>query len=265
MGVLKKVFEVREEQNEEVKPFLDHLEDLRWMLVKMVLALLGGMIVCLIFRHAVNAVLIWPRERAGLSEGMLLTSLSPLDAVLVVLKMCFFGGIVIAFPFLIYFMARFILPALTARERAVILGVTGSAFGLFLFGIAFCYFLVLPQALSFLAYGSVSMGWAPNWTVGFYYAFVTQLTLAFGIAFNLPTAVLALNRLGILSQEMMKSTRAYAIVVIFVLAAFITPTADVISLMSLGIPMVILYEACIGLAGFMERRALRQAEADQDE
>lgn len=257
MKVLRKLFKIREDQGETVKPFLDHLEDLRWCLIKMLIALIAAMAICLIFRHTLNAFLLFPRERAGLDENIFLQSLSPLDAVLVVLKMSFFGGIVLAFPLLLYFLAQFIVPALTQKERAVVVGSVGFAFGLFLGGAAFCYFLVLPQALKFLAMGSTSMGWQPNWTVGFYYSFVTQLTLAFGVAFNLPTAVLVLNRLGILSHETMKATRSYAIVVIFIVAAFITPTADVISLMSLAIPMVALYEICIWLAKMMEDRASR--------
>ena len=125
-------------------------------------------------------------------------------------------------------------------------------FGLFLGGAAFAFYAVLPAALEFFFQDAQMMQWRPTWTVGEYYSFTTQFVLAFGLAFELPVVVLALVKVGLLEHGQMQSTRPYAIVVIFLLAAVITPTPDIFTLILMGAPMVLLYEACIWIARWME-------------
>jgi sec-independent protein translocase protein TatC len=166
---------------------------------------------------------------------------------------------VLAFPFLVLFLAEFVLPALTPKEKALILPAALLGSGLFLLGGAFAYFVVLPQALDFFFQDAKAMNWQPTWTVREYYSFTTQFIIAVGLSFELPLAVLLLVRLGIVDHAHLRKTRAFAVVVIFVFAAVITPTSDIVTLLLMGVPMCLLYEACIGIAWIMGRRGARLA------
>ena len=123
---------------------------------------------------------------------------------------------------------------------------------------ACCYFWLLPKTILFFFQDTQSLGWTPAWTVQEYYSFVTRFTLGFGLAFELPVVVLALVRFGFVTYAFMARTRPYAIVLIFFLAAVITPTPDVLTLMAMGLPMCLLYESCIWIAWFMQRKAARE-------
>lgn len=236
------------------KPFLDHLEDLRRMVVRMAIALGVSMLVAFIFRGQLAEFIQAPLLAVDPSRVDNLQSLGVADSMTISLKLAFYAGLVISFPVLLYFLAEFIMPALTKREQRVVLLASGVGFGLFLVGVVFSYFVVLPAALEFFFHDAQMMQWRPTWTVREYYSFATQFTLAFGLAFELPVVVLALVKVGLLEHEQMKNTRPYAVVVIFLLAAVITPTTDVFTLVLMGGPMVLLYEACIWIARWMERR-----------
>jgi hypothetical protein len=121
-------------------------------------------------------------------------------------------------------------------------------FALFLVGVCFAYFVVLPKTLVFFHNFTDSMGIVNEWRIGYYISFATQFTLLFGLSFELPVVVMTLVKIGILNWEMMRHTRGYATLAIFVVAAVITPTPDAFTLCLLAIPMVLLYEICIWLA-----------------
>jgi sec-independent protein translocase protein TatC len=128
-------------------------------------------------------------------------------------------------------------------------------FGLFLGGVAFSYLVVLPQTLQFFFNDARAMHWQPTWTVREYYSFTTQFVIGFGLAFELPLAVLLLVKLGIVDYALLRRTRAFALVLIFIFAAVITPTSDIITLVLMGAPMYLLYEICIAISWFLERRS----------
>src|SRR6185295_19492259 len=113
---------------------------------------------------------------------------------------------------LLYFIAEFVLPALTAVEKRFLLPAILASFGLFLLGVLVCYFWLLPKTLLFFFHDTQSLGWTPAWTVQQYYSFVTRFTMGFGLAFELPVVVLALVRFGFVSYALMARTRPYAIV-----------------------------------------------------
>lgn len=236
------------------KPFLEHVEDLRTMVVRMAAALGIAMTLAFFFRVQIASFVQAPLMAVDPSRIDNLQSLGVADSMTISIKLAFYAGIVISFPALLYFLAEFVMPALSARERRVVLLASLVGFGLFLGGAAFAFFGVLPQALEFFFLDAQAMNWRPTWTVGEYYSFATQFTLAFGLAFELPVVVLALAKVGILESAQMRATRPYAIVVIFVLAAVITPTSDVFTLLLMGVPMVVLYETCIWIARWMEKR-----------
>jgi sec-independent protein translocase protein TatC len=130
------------------------------------------------------------------------------------------------------------------------------SFVLFLIGVLACYYWLLPKTILFFFRDTESLGWEPAWTVREYYSFVTRFTIGFGLAFELPIVVLMLVQVGLLTYKFMASTRPYAIVLIFILATIITPTPDVLTLIAMALPMCLLYESCIWIAWFMQRRTL---------
>jgi sec-independent protein translocase protein TatC len=254
---LRDIFKFRESpQSETSKPFLDHLEDLRWTVVKMAIALFAAMILCFLFRQPLVHVMQAPLKGVDPQVGAL-KALGITDSIVISFHLAFYAGIVLSFPLLLYFLAEFVLPALTAVEKRFLFPAIAGSFGLFLLGVLVCYFWLLPKTILFFFRDTQSLGWAPTWTVQQYYSFVTKFVLGFGMAFELPVVVLALVYFGLITYRFMARTRPYAVVLIFVLAAIIAPTPDLLTLVAMALPMALLYESCIWIAWIMERRASR--------
>ena len=208
----------------------------------------------------------------------MMSALKPTEGFMLSMKLSFVAGIVVSFPLLLLFTLQFILPGLHSHEKRVLWPAMSIGFGLFLAGSAFAYYLVLPRALLFFYTWSGDMGISNDWRIGEYISFATQFTLLFGASFELPVVVMVFVKLGLLNYDMMSKTRSYAIVAIFVAAAVLTPTPDIPTMLLMASPMIILYEICIWLAYFdqkknrvreeqearenMERLVLRQREAE---
>jgi sec-independent protein translocase protein TatC len=255
---LRDIFKFRDlPESETSKPFLEHLEDLRWTIVKMAITLVVAMTVCFAFRSTLVRVLQAPLRDVGSQIGTL-KALGITDSIVISFHLAFYAGMVLSFPLLLYFIAEFILPALTVIERRFLFPAIGVSFALFLLGVLLCYYWLLPKTILFFFRDTESLGWAPTWTVQQYYSFVTRFTIGFGLAFELPVVVLALVRFGLITYRFMSRTRPYAVVLIFILATIITPTPDILTLVALALPMCLLYESCIWIAWLMERRALKQ-------
>jgi sec-independent protein translocase protein TatC len=256
---LRNFFKFREiPESETAKPFLEHLEDLRWTVVKMAIALFVAMILAFTFRGALTHLMQRPLDQLD-QRIRTLQSLGITDSITISFNLAFYAGIVISFPLLLYFAAEFVLPALTAVEKRILLPAIAVSFALFLTGVVSCYLWLLPKTVLFFFNDAQSLGWLPSWTVREYYSFVTRFTIGFGLAFELPVVVLALVRFGLVGYELMSRTRPYAIVLIMILAAIITPTPDILSMMAMGLPMCLLYESCIWISWFMQRRQKRAA------
>jgi len=361
MFLLKKVFQLRDKGNpDHEKPFLEHLEDLRIMITRVVATLTIATIVCFVFRDQLMEILrkpvveVWeknlgsdlpdedelvqpldgetwehaketaealaglsPEDRAvffqqcgdpglrfhvetlylyraayhlpeehrtGFLDSLanlnpdlrkqvavllehgpnptissredlrMMGAFNPTEAFMLSIKLAFFAGIVVSFPLLLLYILQFVLPGLHAKEKRAMWPAMAIGFGLFLIGVFFAYFAVLPRVLEFFHNYASDMGIANEWRIGYYISFATQFTLIFGLAFELPVVVMTLVKIGILSYDTMKGTRSYAILAIFVIAAVITPTPDAFTLCLLAVPMVLLYEICIWLAWWMKRK-----------
>lgn len=258
--ILKKLFHLREKKDHEmVKPFLEHLEDLRWTLLKMVLTLGLAMVLAFGFRMQLAAFLERPLRQALGSAPLNLQTLNPAESMSISLSLAFYAGITLAFPLLLYFLAQFVLPALNAKEKKYVLPGVALSFALFLSGAFFCFHFLLPATLRWLYYDSKGMGFGPDWRAGEYFAFSTHFVVIFGLIFELPVAVIGLIKLGIVEAMTLRRTRAYAMVVILVAGIIIAPAADPISMMIVAGPMLLLYEMCIWLAWGMEKREKRLA------
>jgi sec-independent protein translocase protein TatC len=194
-----------------------------------------------------------------------MSSLKPTETFMLTMKLAFFAGIIVSFPFLLYFLLQFIVPGLKEKERKALWPALLIGFGLFLGGVFFAYFFVLPNVLTFFYEWGKSMGISNDWRIGYYISFATTFVLIFGLAFELPVVVMTLVKIGLLSHSMMRETRSYAILAIFVIAALITPTPDMMTLSLLAVPMVILYEICIWLSYFHEKKIKKLEEEEEKE
>src|ERR671937_621447 len=251
---LRDIFRFRDlPESETSKPFLEHLEDLRWTIVKMAITLVIAMVLCFAFRSALVRVMQAPLHDIDQKIGAL-RALGITDSIVISFHLAFYAGIVISFPLLLYFIAEFVLPALTAVEKRFLFPAIGVSFALFLLGVSVCYFWLLPKTILFFFRDTEKLGWAPTWTVQQYYSFVTRFTIGFGLSFELQVVVLALVRFGMITYKFMARTRPYAVVLIFILATIITPTPDILTLIAMALPMCLLYESCIWIAWLMERR-----------
>jgi sec-independent protein translocase protein TatC len=256
---LRDVFRFRDlPESETSKPFLEHLEDLRWTIVKMSIALIVAMVLCFCFRSALVHIMQRPLRDLDPTVGAL-RALAITDSFTISFRLAFYAGIVISFPLLLYFLAEFVLPALTAMEKRFLFPAIVVSFGLFLTGVLTAYYWLLPKTILFFFRDTQSLGWVPAWTVQEYYSFVTRFTLAFGLSFELPVVVLALVRFGFISYEFMKRTRPYAIVLLFIFATIISPTPDVLTMIAMALPLCLLYESCIWITWFVKRKEQRAA------
>src|SRR3954471_22956987 len=144
---LRKIFKFREIAEEDSsKPFIEHLEDLRWTIVKMAIALLISMVLCLSFRTTLVHIMQIPLHAVDPQIGAL-RALGITDSITISFRLAFYAGIVLSFPLLVYFLAEFVLPALTAMERRFVFPAILVSFGLFLTGVLACYYWLLPKTI----------------------------------------------------------------------------------------------------------------------
>ena len=261
MPLLDRLFKLRED-TDVAKPFLQHLEELRWMLLKMVIALGICMTGSLYFQKTLVHLMEHPLAQIDPTLVSKLQNLGVIDPITISFSLAFYAGIVLSFPLLLLFVAQFVIPALTRKERHIVFPAIAVGFALFLTGVAICYFVILPGTLKFCFDYSKDLNFAPAWTVREYFSFVTQMLVAFGAAFELPVAVVLLAYLEIVSFDLLNRTRPYAWVLVLALAAILAPTPDPLSFFALGAPMCLLYEACIWIAWLLEKRRNRMKVVD---
>lgn len=242
----------------ERKPFLDHLEDLRGTLLKIAGAIAVGTVLSFIFASKILAILRFPLTLALKAlnrlemEKEILRSLTPAGGFTLSIKVSFFSGIILALPFCFYFLAQFVNPGLTSKEKKYIFPIFLTGGGLFILGSSLCYGAALPQCLKFFWHYNETLGIVPLWTIENYISFAVFLILAFGVAFEIPLVILALVKFGILSSTTLRKKRRLAIVIIFIAAAVLTPSPDAFTQILLAVPMILLYEICIWLSAKMK-------------
>ncbi len=185
------------------------------------------------------------REGRGREALKLMGAFQPGEAFMLSLSLSFFGGIIVSFPLLMYFLLQFIVPGLLENERKLLYKSVGFGFGLFVAGCAFAYFLVLPRVLSFFYSYSLDMGIENDWRIGYYLTFAAKLVFVFGIVFELPVVIIPLVKLGLLTYERMKKTRSYALVGCLAAALVLAPAPDPATMLIMALPMYALYELCI--------------------
>lgn len=243
--------------------FLDHLEELRWRIVKAVIGIVLGSVLCWVFiDEIVHYVLLRPvqvvnENLAAGQQPIHLQNLKPFGLLFMYMEVAFVGGLIVSLPNVLYQLWAFIAPGLMPKERRYIKSIVFFTTFCFLAGIAFAYFVMLPSALTFFAgFGTVEI--ENNIAISEYMSFIISVMLTAGVVFELPMVSWFLSKLGILTPAFMRHYRRHAIVGIMVLAAVLTPGTDPVSQLLLAIPMMALYEISIlisAMAGKKRERA----------
>ena len=221
---------------------VEHLDELRRRIIVAVASLVGAFALAYVFHEQLLRFLARPLP----SKYRTLLTLSPTEGFFTVLKVCFWVALVVALPICLYQLYAFVLPAITEQPRRRMLVVVAGISALFLAGAAFGFFVVLPVALTFLLQFGDNL-FTSALRAGEYYGFVTSLSLATGLMFEVPMAMLAFARLGVVSAATYRRQWRLAIVVIAVVAA-ILPGADPFSMLLLMVPQIGLYILGIWLA-----------------
>ena len=280
-GLLTKVFKIREKvalnlgNDDEEKPFLEHLDDLRTMIVRIAITLLVTAIGTFVFHKQLFEIILTPLVFAGIVENLeqakqILINIGPPSAFMTAVNVSLIAAVIISFPIILIFLLQFVLPGLKPSEKKLIFPALGVGTGLFLTGVLFSYLMVLPRALKFFEEFGTGLGVKQTWTLEAYITFATRFILIFGVSFELPVVVMALVKLDFLSYKTMKNTRRHAAIFIAVFSAVITPTQDIMTLALLAAPLYVLYEICIWLARYLEKKDRQMypeyyAEIEKDE
>ncbi len=242
--------------------FLEHLEELRKRLVYCIIAVVVGFFLCWNYAQNIFGLMQAPimeaLRRNGMSEK--LVYLSPTEPFNLYLKIGFMAGIFVTSPFILYQVWLFIAPGLYRSEKRYVMPFMVSTIGLFLAGGFFGYKLVYPAALEFLiGYGKQ---FQPMITIGEYTDLFLTVILGLGVVFEMPILIFFLALMGIVSAGWMWRNVRYSILVIFIIAAILTPTTDILNMCIFAAPMVALYLLSIGIAWFVhpKQRKRRQAK-----
>jgi sec-independent protein translocase protein TatC len=243
--------------------FFDHLAELRKRIVYSMLAILGGTLAGLKFSNDVFAWLARPMMNAlrenHLDQHLIYTS--PTGYINMYIKVALYLGIVIASPIVLYQVWLFIAPGLYRTERRAVSTFIFASVGLFLSGIAFCYYILLPNTLNFLVSFSASTQYfSPLISINEYWDLVLILMLGLGVVFQLPILVFFLALFGIVTPGFMWRNFRYAILIISIVAAIVTPTPDALTMLVFMAPMIGLYLVSIAVAAIVVRRK-RRAQA----
>jgi sec-independent protein translocase protein TatC len=260
--------------------FFDHLEALRWHLIRSALAIVVFTIIAFAFYSWIYDHIIMAPSKPDFWTFRMMCDLGALlhrdmcpnkinihlintemaGQFTLMIDSSLMIGLVMGIPYLLYELWRFIKPALHEKERKAASGFVFYASFLFLLGVLFGYYVITPVSLNFLAGFTVSQSIENLFSVDSYMSSVATLTLATGLVFELPILVYILANLGILTPKFMRESRRYAIVIILIVAAVVTPTPDMLTMTVVAIPLFLLYELSISVAGTVQKRKKKRAE-----
>lgn len=236
-----------ERQEEELRqPLTHHLRELRTRLIRILIAIGVGFVACYIFKDWIFGIITKPLADAlPRNSHMIYTGLP--EAFFIYMKIAFFSSLFLTSPYTLYQIWGFISPGLYPSEKRYVVPFVISSTLLFIAGVLFCYFFALPPAFTFFVEFSSDF-LKPMISFKEYISFSLKMLLAFGICFELPVFVYFLTKIGVVNYKMLARQRRYAILIIFIVAAILTPSPDAFSQILLAVPLIILYELSIYLS-----------------
>jgi sec-independent protein translocase protein TatC len=257
--------------------FFEHLEALRWHLIRSAIAVVVFALVAFFnYDFIFNNIIMGPfkpdfwtyRMMCKLGEGFCVSKINAeiintevAGQFMLQINSSVLIGIIVSIPYILWEIWRFIKPALLSKEKKAASGFVFYASALFILGILFGYYIIAPESISFLASYTVSDTIKNEFTVGSYLSMVATITLIIGIVFELPILIYILASIGILTGTFMKKTRRYSVVILLIVGAIISPSPDFLTTMIATIPLFALYEVGIVVASTVERR---RAKAHDD-
>lgn len=240
-------------------PFLEHIGELRSRLIKCLVAIAALFFVFLYFVQNVIRWLRLPLDQAVPKGVASLHFTGPLDVLFLDIKVAAFAALFVSCPIWLYHLWQFVTPGLYPSERKFVWPSLIVAVVLFLSGIAFCYFLILPSGLKYLIDLGLEVG-TPIITVNDYMSLVIMLLMGFGLVFETPVVLILLAAIGLIDGDTLARKRRITIVIIFIVAAIVTPTPDPFTQTAMAVPMYLMFEASIWIIRLMQRNRVR-AEA----
>jgi len=249
-AILGKIFQsTRKSPSQKEMSFLEHLDELRSKIIKALLGILAGTILCVFFADfIVQNILLHPLRSVGLKAQVL----SPYGIVMLYMESVLVCGIILSMPYTIYCLWTFVAPGLLPKERRYISRIVFFTSICFFSGVIFGYYILLPGALNFFAsFGTQNIDL--NVALDQYVSFMLTLLLGAGLVFELPMASYFLSKMGILTPGFMRKFRRHAIVVIFIISAVVTPTPDMVTQTLLALPMILLYEVSIFVSKYSQK------------
>ncbi len=237
----------------EYASFWDHLDELRSRIIRVLLIVVVSTVVAFLLKEPLFNVVLAPRSSEFVSYRLLGVSAFSIHLIntglteqfMVHMRTSLYIGVLLASPYIIYEMFRFVSPGLYDNERRYALWIVGSAYVMFIFGTLLNYFLIFPLTVRFLGTYQVSADVTNMLTLQSYIDTLISMSFLMGVLFELPVVCWLLGRMGIINAQMMGAYRRHAIVAILVLAAIVTPTTDVFTLFVVALPIWILYELSV--------------------
>jgi sec-independent protein translocase protein TatC len=246
--------------NNAEMPFLDHLEELRWRIIWSLAALIIGVVAAFVFLQKFDIFKFLEGPILPYLAGNKLKYTHPADPFSVLITASFSIGIVMALPVIIYQTWAFLAPALYKHEKRVVLPVIFGAIGLFVAGVSLSFYVVLPLAIGWLmGIAQKTDALEPMITYREYFSFAVNMSLAFGLCFELPIVILLLATLGLVTPEFLRRYRRHALVLCVVAGAFLSPGDLVWTTILLAAPLYLLYELSVVLTALVYRRRRKRA------
>jgi sec-independent protein translocase protein TatC len=244
------------EEGHSKMSFFDHLTELRVRLIHALVAIGLGLCVGLYFSDRAYEIIIKPMHKALLAAKLpdQLVYLSPMTPIHIYITVGLYLGVVIASPYVFYQIWLFVAPGLYRHERRAVVTFLCSSVGLFFAGIAFAYFVMLPMSLNFLLTVTPKTGYSPMITMDGSLDLILIILIGLGIVFQLPILIFFLSLFGIVTPKFLWNNFRYAILIIAIVAAVVTPTTDALTMTIFMAPMVVLYLVGIGVSALVVRK-----------
>ena len=243
-----------EEPGAAIKPFVEHLDDLRRAVIWSAMFIMGGILLAIPLAPWILEWLRIPYLRAGLEDVVSLRVVQVGGGLAILMRIVLWSGLLFSFPFVVLSAGSFIFPGLSRKEKRAILKGGGFSLALFILGVWMSCLWTVPVALRMMSWIENWMGTpAEFWETAGYVSFVLKLLLAFGGAFQFPVIVMLLGMVGIINSRQLREKRNHVIVGLMVLSMLMTPP-DPFTMLLMGIPLVALYEICIWVIWAREKR-----------